>query len=927
MKKVAPDYTKPLTVKLGGEVNPAGLRCFAPKNFVRRIITLAFAFVLFLSVAFAQKVTISGTVRAAEGPLAAATVAAGKATVVTDNNGRFSIPLNPGNHTLAITHVGYKKVLHEVNITNDNASTIDISLEPSGNLDEVTVLGSRSLVQRSNLNTAVPVDVFSSQQLVQTAQASLSTMLNFSAPSFNASRPSSNETVTLRGLNPDQLLILVNGTRRHSMAYITAAGARGILGPGTVANDINSIPFTAVEKIEILRDGAAAQYGSDAIAGVINIELKKSTGKTTVQLQTGQYYKGDGENLTFGVNHGFSLSNKGFINVSADLRLNNSTYRGGPHTGTVYKNIPATATPATAQKLKAEDDSLVRVNNFDRNQVSNAGSSKTNRAGILLNGGYTTGKKVEIFWTAMANTRTSDAPGFTFPKNTNQINPELFPNGFRSIAKHRTTDLSGIAGVKGETNNRWRWEYSSAYGYNHDHHGVDNTNNASQYYTLGKAAPTSFHTATLVYGQLTNNLQFSKSLSSNPAGSSNISMGAEWRLENYQTKPGDEAGWKNYDSLGRKPGGAIGTLVVSPQNAVNKSRNVRAAYIDFETEVARRLLVDLAARFEHYSDFGGNLAGKIAARYKLSDKFSIRGSLNNGFRAPSLQQRYWATTNNGLSVRGTVVTPVVTGTFRNDSPVAQAFGIPSLQAERSVNVGGGITAAVSNNIRMTVDAYWIEIKNRIVVSGRFDTTNREVKEILIPFATVTQAQFYVNAINTRTKGADIILNGNWKIKKANLLASLAGNFTQTRLFGDIKTAGKLSATEANLNTLFGRQEKARLELGQPDSKIIMSLNYKTKKFGVVVRNTRFGGTGVRFSNPALNPDENFSPKILTDLSLSYTPKSWLTFTAGANNIFDVYPDRLKDARNTQEGAFIYSLEASPFGFYGGYYFVGMGIEL
>ncbi len=924
MKKITATCGARLFGKVSKEVKP-GKACLRTTRIFKSTVLLTFAFVLLSTFAFAQKVTISGTVRAAEGPLPAATVAAGKATVVTDNNGRFSIPLNPGNHTLAITRVGYKKVLHEVNITNDNASTIDIRLEPSGNLDEVTVLGSRSLVQRSNLNTAVPVDVFSAQQLVQTAQASLSTMLNFSAPSFNASRPSSNETVTLRGLNPDQLLILVNGTRRHSMAYITAAGARGILGPGTVANDINSIPFTAVEKIEILRDGAAAQYGSDAIAGVINIQLKKSTGKTSVQLQTGQYYKGDGENLTFGINRGFSLHDKGFINVSADLHLNNSTYRGGPHTGTVYKNIPATATPATAQKLRAEDDSLVRVNNFDRNQVSNAGSSNTNRAGILLNGGYT-GKKVEMFWTAMANTRTSNAPGFTFPKNTNQINPELFPNGFRSNGHHRTTDLSGIAGVKGETTNGWRWEYTSAYGYNHDRWGIDNTNNASQFYTLGKGAPTSFHTATLVYGQLTNNLQFSKSLSSNPEGSSNISMGAEWRLENYQTKAGEEGAWKNYDSTGKKQGGS-GGLVVSPDNAVNKSRNVGAAYVDFETEVARRVLVDIAARFEHYSDFGGNLAGKIAARYKLSDKVSIRGSLNNGFRAPSLQQRYWSATTNGLIVRGAVITPSVSGTFRNDSPVAQAFGIPSLEAERSVNVSGGITAALSNNIRMTVDAYFIEIKNRIVVGGRFDTTNSEVKEILRPFPFVTSAQFYVNAINTRTKGIDIILNGNWKIKKANLLASLAGYFTQTRLFGDIKTAGKLSATEANTNILFDRQQRGKLELGQPDSKIIFLLNHKTSKFGVLLRNTRFGETGVRFFNPALNPDEKFSPKILTDLSLSYTPKSWLTVTAGANNIFDVYPDRFQDARNTTEGIFIFSLEASPFGFYGGYYFVGIGIQL
>jgi iron complex outermembrane receptor protein len=227
---------------------------------------------------------------------------------------------------------------------------------------------------------------------------------------------------------------------------------------------------------------------------------------------------------------------------------------------------------------------------------------------------------------------------------------------------------------------------------------------------------------------------------------------------------------------------------------------------------------------------------------------------------------------------------------------------------------------------MTVDAYWIQIRNRIVASGRFDTSNKQVKDILRPFPGVTSAQFFVNAINTKTRGVDIVLNGNWKIKNSALIAMLGANFTQTRLFGDIKAAGKLQADSINSNILFGREERGKLEMGQPDSKIVFSLNYKTNKFGVLLRNTRFGETGTRFNNPALNPDENFSSKILTDLSRSFTPKPWLTFTAGANNIFDFYPDRLQDARNSQEGTLLYSLEASPFGFYGGYYFVGLDLK-
>jgi iron complex outermembrane receptor protein len=341
-------------------------------------------------------------------------------------------------------------------------------------------------------------------------------------------------------------------------------------------------------------------------------------------------------------------------------------------------------------------------------------------------------------------------------------------------------------------------------------------------------------------------------------------------------------------------------------------------------EFAKRLLMEVASRYEYYNDFGGNVAGKIATRYKLSDKFCVRGSLNNGFRAPSLQQRYYASTNrSGTTNSGG---PVVSGIFPNDSYVAKAFGVPSLGAERSVNVSGGMTATLLNHIRMTVDAYWIQIKNRIVLSGEFDKNNPVVKEILLPFPEVTAAQFFSNAINTRTRGVDIVLNGNWKIQKANLLAVLAGNFTHTRLFGKIKTAENLPADSLNINTLFDRYERGRLEQGQPDSKIILSLNYKRDKFGCLLRHTRFGRTAILSSNLAENTDERFSPKILTDISFNYSPVTWLRFTLGANNVFNVYPDKLQDYRNTEEGALIYGHEATPFGYYGAYYFVSAAFK-
>jgi iron complex outermembrane receptor protein len=924
MKQMTPDYAKPSTSKLGEEVNPVEAKLFPTKELFPRIITLAFAFLLFLPFAFAQKGTITGTVSSSEGSFQGATVSTGKTGVMTDKKGKFSISLNPGNHTLIITHVGYKNVVDEVTIRSGNTSTLDVNLILTENADEVTVLGSRSFVQRTSLNTAVPVDVFSAQNLAQTGQVSLTQMLNFSAPSLSASRPIANEAITLRGLNPDQVLILVNGTRRHSTAYITPGGLRGILGNGTVANDLNAIPFSAVEKIEVLRDGAAAQYGSDAIAGVINIQLKKSTDKTSVQLQTGRYYLGDGESISVGINRGISLHKKGFLNFSASFRRTNSTSRAGEYKGTVYKGYPRNATHNDSLKIKAQDDGIVEGRGFNRNQVGNAGSGDHTMGGIAINGGYPSGKKTEIFWTAIANSRkTTIYNGYTFPKDTLRVNPGLFPDGYGAHPYHYTTDLSGIAGIKGETKEGISWEYTSAYGNNTDKWYNKDVNNASQYYTLGKNSPSQFYTGTLIFGQLTNNVQASKNFSANVKNLFNLSIGAEWRWENFQMKEGDEASYKIYDS--RKLGGVSG-LVVSPENTVNKSRTVAGIYTDLEMEFAKRLLIDAAGRHEYYNDFGGNLAGKIATRYKFSDKFSIRGSFNNGFRAPSLQQRYYSATKRTGT---TPVTnePVVTGTFPNDHYVAKAFGVPSLQAERSLNISGGLTATLFNHIRVTADAYWIQVKDRIVLGGTFDKNSPAVRQILRSFPEVNSATFFSNAINTRTHGVDIVLNGNWKIQKANLLVMLAGNFTQTTLFGSIKTAKNIPPDSVNINALVDRYARGRLEHGQPDSKIIFLLNYKINKLSFLLRNTRFGKTAVLAADPTLSSDENFSPKILTDFSFSYAPKSWLTITAGANNIFDVYPDRLQDPANTEEGTFIYSAEASPFGFYGGYYFVSMSLQL
>ncbi len=753
-------------------------------------------------------------------------------------------------------------------------------------------------------------------------------MLNVVAPSFNASRELLNEPATFRGLDPQHVLILLNGTRYHNMAWFYGGGLKGQLGRGSVGNDLNSIPFSAIEKVEILRDGSAAQYGSDAVAGVINIRLKESTGKTSIRLHTGQYYKGDGEKFSFGINRGISFNQKGFVNFSADYRYQEPTFRGGLYQGTVYRNYPVNATRNDSLIIKAIDDSIIKARGFNRESViDNVGTLKIRSGGFLVNGGYSLSQHTELFWTATANQREvwRDAL-YRFPKNPSQVNLVLYPDGFQARGSPNTTDISTIAGIKGETNNGERWEVTSSYGRNALRSNTTNNNNASQSF-MGKDAPTAFYTGKQVYQQLTNNVHFSKNYTSNTK-SLNVAFGAEWRVENYHNEAGDSASWHNYDPAGRTQAGAGGTR---PEDVINKTRNVWGTYLDLETELSDHFLIGAAGRYEYYSDFGGNLAGKLATRYKISERFMLRASVNNGFRAPSLQQRYHASTTNAfVRIGNTLLSPAVSGTFPNNHEVTKALGIHSLTAERSINVSGGLTAKVGRRTSLTVDAYWIQIKNRVVLSNAYNRrNNKSLDSVLSRYPNlyqIDQVAFFSNAINTRTAGIDFTLNGFYNFRKSNLRYTLAANLNRSRLFGAIQSPRNLPEDAINSNILFNRADKATVEKGQPKDKITLNLNYEKGKVGVVLINTRYGRSIVFHEiTPAL--DESFTPKILTDISFNYTPKSWLTTTLGANNIFNIYPDRLKNYANTNQGLFIYSPEASPFGFNGGYYFVSMNFSL
>jgi iron complex outermembrane recepter protein len=897
---------------------------------------LHFIFFTFCSVAsIAQDGMINGKVKDGETPLPSATITIANNTILTNSKGEFSVSLKPGTHIILITHAGYKRMEQSFTLHAGETRSFEFNMIRDGQLSEVVVLGSRSFIQRSNLNTAVPVDLISSKQLKQTGQLSLIQMMSFVAPSFNTSRQNLFEPVTLRGLGPDHLLILLNGTRYHNTAYVNNDAIRGTLGVGAVENDLSAIPFSAIEKIEILRDGASAQYGSDAIAGVMNIILKETTGKTSINLQLGQQYKGDGESIVFGINRGIKLGKnlpagrQGVMNFSGDFRYRMPTHRGGEYLGTVYYNIPANASARVRDSITALDNSKIAERGFSRKTpVSNDGNIKLSGFGILINGAYPVNGKVELFWTGVINYRYVMHQGaYRFPKTISQVNTDLWPDGFKNEPLINSRNISAIAGVKGKTNTDWNWEWRSTYGENSNTQIGRNTNNASQFF-LGVNAPTRFYGGKPIFRQQINTISFAKDLAKKTASikTFNIGLGAEYRYENYRTLEGEEASWKDYDSSGIRLGGAPGSGSLSPDDVVNESRNITALYVDLESDINENFLINVAGRYENYGDFGSNLAGKIAMRYKFSSGISIRGSLSNGYHAPALQQIYLTETGTTWKNVGGINVPVINGIFPNNSVITKAFGVRPLQPEKTINASAGFTSTLSPHLNVTVDGYWIQIKNRIVLSGIFDKSNPDVARILINRRDIDQVRFMTNAINTRTRGIDIVMNGNWKVNKGNLGLIVAANFARTNIFGRIQLADSLKIDPVNTNTLFNREEKEKIEHSQPASKIILSANYKKGKVGILIRSTRFGKTSIVQNSANTSQDEFFSAKIFTDINFNYSPKTWLTITAGINNVFDVYPDPVKNPINQNQGILIYSNQATPYGYNGGYYFVSMSFN-
>jgi len=877
----------------------------------------------FLSLgAWAQKENIKGTVRDAKGnPLEGVTVkdASSKAVTLTNNTGTYSINAK-ANDVLEFSFVGFetKKQLATGNNINVvlTASTSD--------LQDVILVGSRG-IGRVKTESPVPVDVIKLSDVgINTARMDLTSTLNYVAPSFNYNKQSGADGAdhvdigTLRGLGPDQTLVLINGKRRHSTALVGLFGTRGRGGSGV---DLNGFPMSAVDRIEILRDGASAQYGSDAIAGVMNIVLKKNTGEWNISTGIAGYndkkfntyqfkdnhdylYSNpiDGVTKSLSANRGFDLGKQGgFINISFDLLDQGKTYR------------------------QAASSDIANADGLPTNTWRQGfGDGSMNSVGTMFNMELPINSKTKFYAFGSFNNKNSDAYAYTrnwsakpnrFPVNANgsliYVPSIMFASGSgdTSYNPHIQTniqDISLAAGFSGVTNSGWDWDLSNTIGRNNFHYYGDGTFNAS---IIGNAKQTHFDDGGFNFLQNTTNLDFTKQFGKVNDGGLKISYGSELRYEAYGIFQGEPNSFNAYNTNGLEQApGSQGFPGFSDKDVINKNRTVGGLYGDLEYTPNAALLLTGAVRLEDYSDFGAVSTFKTSFRYKLTENFNVRGSFSTGYRAPSLQQKYFSNTltsfSNGQLVQSRVA--------NNDDPITRLASIPKLKQETSTNMSLGFSWKPAKGLTFTVDGYSIKMKDRVVLSGLFGASDPSLPTALTSELNkigVQTAQFFANAVNTTNTGVDVVADYQLKLSsKEKIKILFVANF-QDIAIDDIHVPAALSTTEYNASTFFSDREKYFLKASAPKSKFSLNLDYTKNKISVGARVTYFGDvtlSGFGVNGDGVNPqvpvdaDEsgntlvpeifNYKGKFTTDIYLNVQLNKKISWVLGADNILNTHPD-------------------------------------
>jgi iron complex outermembrane receptor protein len=888
-------------------------------------ITL-FLFLLQMTVLSAQK-DISGVVTDNTGAaLAGVNVVekGAKNATITDAQGIYKIRVADGAK-LVFSYVGFSTVER----STDEATAIDVVMSAGQELSEVQVVGSRNS-RRTVVNSAVPIDIIDVKSVTtQSGKIEINELLQYAAPSFNANKQSGSDgadhidPATLRGMGPDQTLVLINGKRRHQSSLVNLFGTRG---RGNTGTDLNAIPASAIKRIEILRDGAAAQYGSDAIAGVINIVLNDNTDSLTGSVSYGAYSTNADGNFPPGT----ANTGDNFLDTNAD---GNKTTKKKSFDGNSLKVTTNYGTAIgekggyanfTAEYIN-KDKTLRPGFDFRRG----FGEASIEGFNFMANLALPVTDKTEIYAFGGRNYRDTDAYAFTRTNPTPRNVISIYPNGFTPRITSNIVDNAVTAGLRTETDSGWKIDISNTFGKNVFHYFIEGTLNAS----LEEASPTEFDAGGHTLSQNTINLDLSKNYPSIMSGL-NFAFGGEYRTENFTIFAGEEGSYATYDINGvpvtdpttqtiptddetgePRPGGSQGFPGYSPENVVDRSRSNVSLYADAELDVSDKFLIGGAARFENYSDFGSTLNGKLSMRFTVANGINLRGSVGSGFRAPSLAQIYYNLRFTNFSSTGAseiLLSP-------NNSPVTKAFGIDKLNEEKALNASIGFTASFGD-FTATIDGYFIRVTDRIVLTGYFDATALDIG--------VDQAQFFVNGVDTSTSGLDVVLSWRKKFGDNGLSATLVGNINNMDV--DDVHNGPLDQ-----QTFFGEREKSFLLASAPDNKFSLNLAYDRKWFDAGLAFTRFSEVDLldyqmyedvadygSFANQIAAATDHYGVKIVTDLTLGFKLNSKLKLSVGANNLLNVYPDQQDDW--VEAGGY---WDAVQMGFGGAFYYARLGFRL
>ena len=831
------------------------------------------------------------------------------------------------------------------------ASQTALAQEPTqvqeSEIEKIAIIGSR-VAGRSAEELPVPVDILSAEALANTGQTEVGRMLQAIAPSFNFSSSSISDgsdalrPATLRGLGPDQTLVLINGRRRHQASLIHINTS---VGRGTAGTDMNAIPAASIKRIEVLRDGAAAQYGSDAIAGVINIVLNDASEGGKVAVSYGEYSEGDGETTNVDITKGFNLGDNGYLNTTLNFRDRGLTNRAGLHGSCQFSGCTDLANghlllgdprEATASR------STFRIGDADSSQF-----------GLTINTGYELGNGELYGFITYSNRDNESAAFFRHNNNTGgnallQDGDATIPSGFLPKINTEIKDFSYNMGYQTGFSDGSSLDFSYTYGQNNIDYVTSDTINSSYANSLRYSSSltadeirSSIPREASAYGLelslQTLNLDYTQDYEF-----FSLAMGAEIRTDQFIVTAGDEYSYRDYDTDDKgnslyaddRSAGTQGFGGTAPMQAVDETRDVISFYVDVETEVTEDLIVSAAARYDDYQGFGDSTNFKLAANWSITETIAIRGAMSTGFRAPSMQQLY--TDNISTQFQNDPNNPggdqiaVQVGTFRNDSNLAKAIGIPELKEEEATNFSLGTVINLSDEINLTLDWYSIDIDDRIVLSNSLGQGLSPALDAALIASGAGAGQFFLNGADTETKGIDIIATWNTELLGGDFNLTAAANFTETDVVS-IYTPQNSALGGVNPSDVFSEQAISIIEEWQPQDRISLSSLYTIDNVSINLSFNRYGEYTVTDGG-----SQTYGAEVLTDLRINYQVTDDLSFNIGSNNLFDVYPDKntignsrsgtIEDASGnivvSSPGVFTYSRRSAPFGFNGAFYYAG-----